>query len=116
MTKTQSWINAIRPRTLPLSLSGILVGLALSPKQGRDHLQIVFGCIITTILFQILSNLANDLGDSVKGTDNANRVGPVRAIQSGAISVKTMIHAVWLVAILSLCSAIFLIYSAYFVN
>jgi 1,4-dihydroxy-2-naphthoate octaprenyltransferase len=115
MTKTQSWINAIRPRTLPLSLSGILVGLALSPKQGRDHLQIVFGCIITTILFQILSNLANDLGDSVKGTDNANRVGPVRAIQSGAISVKTMIHAVWLVAILSLCSAIFLIYSAYFV-
>ena len=64
----------------------------------------------TTLLFQIVSNLANDLGDSLKGTDNEHRVGPVRAVQSGKISVSQMKIAVIVFALLSLVSAAALIW------
>lgn len=71
----------------------------------------IFGlALTTTILFQILSNLANDLGDGIKGTDNAERVGPARMVQSGTISAKEMKSSVVLTAILSLLSAGGLIY------
>lgn len=112
MDQLKIWIHALRLRTLPLSISGILVGLGLSPFAGRENLWVLFGCLVTTLLFQILSNLANDLGDAQKGTDNANRIGPMRAVQSGKISQKTMKIAVVLSALLSLLSAGVLIYHA----
>lgn len=112
MQQLKIWIHALRLRTLPLSISGILVGLGLSPFAGRQNLWVLFGCLVTTLLFQILSNLANDLGDAQKGTDNANRIGPMRAVQSGKISKKTMKMAVCIAALLSLLSAGLLIYQA----
>lgn len=100
----------MRLRTLPLSLAGIVAGSAVAYFNGfGDHL--IFSLsIATTILFQVLSNLANDLGDGVKGTDNAKRVGPDRAVQSGIISAKSMRNVVIVTAILSLISAGALIY------
>ena len=62
------------------------------------------------MLFQIVSNLANDLGDSLKGTDNIGRIGPMRSVQSGLVSKKEMRNAVVLASILSLLSAGTLIY------
>jgi len=110
MTKKQAWIEAIRPRTLPLSLAGIIMGSAIAFMNGFVD-WIIFGlALLTTILFQILSNLANDLGDGLKGTDNADRIGPTRAIQSGIISSKEMNFAVVFISVLSLVSAGFLIY------
>jgi len=106
------WIRAARLRTLPLSLSGILVGLALSPKQGLLDPAIMAGCICTTLLFQILSNFANDLGDSQKGTDNVHRIGPPRTVQSGMISPQSMKRAVLIFAVLSMLSATILLYFA----
>jgi 1,4-dihydroxy-2-naphthoate octaprenyltransferase len=74
----------------------------------------IFGlALITTILFQILSNLANDLGDSLKGTDNSNRVGPLRTVQSGAISKSQMKTAVILTALFSFVSAGSLVFIAH---
>lgn len=110
MSKGAAWIQAMRLRTLPLSLAGIIAGSAVAYFNGYwDGL--IFGLAIsTTVLFQILSNLANDLGDGVKGTDNENRVGPERAVQSGIISSKAMRNGVIINAILSLCSAGLLIY------
>ena len=100
----------MRLRTLPLSLSGIILGSAMAHYNGFwDNLIFVLA-LVTTVLFQILSNLANDLGDSIKGTDNAQRIGPTRAVQSGLISRKEMKTAVITLTLLCLISAGTLIY------
>lgn len=110
MTKKQAWVEAIRPRTLPLSLAGIVFGSAIAFKEGFVNWTIFTFSILTTLLFQILSNLANDYGDGVKGTDNHERIGPTRAVQSGVISHKQMKRAVIITALLSIISAATLIY------
>jgi 1,4-dihydroxy-2-naphthoate polyprenyltransferase len=112
MSTIGAWIKAARPRTLPLSLSGIFVGLALSVEHGNMAPLAVIGCIVTTICFQVLSNFANDLGDGMKGTDNAERIGPMRAVQSGEISIQQMKIGVIVLGILSMLSAGFVIASA----
>lgn len=110
MQKTKSFIGAMRLRTLPLSLSGIIAGSGVAYHNGFWDATIFALALSTTILFQILSNFANDLGDSVKGTDNSNRIGPTRSVQSGEISKSEMKAAVIIIAILSLISAGILIY------
>lgn len=110
MANSSEWISALRLRTLPLSISGILVGSFTAVFQGYWNPIIFSLALATTLLFQILSNLANDLGDSLKGADNSERVGPMRAVQSGAITKSAMKSAVILTAILSFISAGLLIY------
>ena len=105
----KSWIKAFRLRTLPLSMSGIILGSFIAKSEGFWDTQIFTFAMLTTLFFQVLSNLANDLGDSQKGTDNENRVGPLRAVQSGEISMSAMKKAVWIFSILSLISAVYLI-------
>ncbi len=100
----------MRLRTLPLSVSGILLGSGVAYYQGYWDATIFALSMCTTILFQVLSNFANDLGDSLKGTDNAQRIGPQRTVQSGAISKKQMKSAVIVTSILSFIAAGFLIY------
>ena len=110
MSKPKAWISAMRLRTLPLSLAGIIAGSGIAHYNGFWDTSIFVLAIITTVLFQILSNFANDLGDGVKGTDNADRVGPERAVQSGVISQAQMKLAVILTSLLSILSAGMLIY------
>ncbi|MDR0228053.1 MAG: 1,4-dihydroxy-2-naphthoate octaprenyltransferase [Flavobacteriaceae bacterium] len=116
MSKVKAWVGAARLRTLPLSISGIIVGSACAyPYFSSNPL---FACIftfaiITTLLFQILSNFANDYGDGVKGTDNETRIGPQRAIQSGVISVAEMKKGIIITSLLSLVSALILIYLSF---
>lgn len=109
MTKKQAWLEAFRLRTLPLSLAGIIVGSGYAYYTNHWNTFIFVFAMITTVLFQILSNLANDLGDSLKGTDNEQRVGPMRAVQSGQITKKQMKIAVTITSILSFSSAATLI-------
>lgn len=109
MTKKQAWLEAFRLRTLPLSLAGIIVGSGYAYYTNHWNNSIFVFAMITTVLFQILSNLANDLGDSLKGTDNEQRVGPMRAVQSGQITKKQMKIAVTITSILSISSAAILI-------
>ena len=110
MTKGQAWMKALRLRTLPLSLSGIILGSFIAFKNEHWNGIIFTLAMLTTILFQILSNLANDLGDTLKGADNEERIGPMRAVQSGVISPSEMKKAVILTSFLSLCTALPLIY------
>ena len=86
MQKLKVWIGAARLRTLPLSISGIIVGTALASFHGYYNITIFVLALLTTIGFQITSNFANDYGDGKKGTDNDQRVGPKRAYQSGLLS------------------------------
>ena len=110
MILLKTWISAVRLRTLPLSISGILVGIALAKINGQWDAVLFCAAISTTLLFQITSNLANDLGDTIKGTDTDKRIGPMRGVQSGLISKKTMTSAILLFVVLCCCSSIFLIY------
>lgn len=110
MSNIKHWVSAMRLRTLPLSVSGILVGSAIALASNSWNNWIFGLALSTTVLFQIISNLANDLGDTLKGTDNADRLGPERTLQAGVISKKAMKTAIILFSILSLASAGALIY------
>lgn len=116
------WIEAARLRTLPLSVSGIIVGSMYALAHPTDNILTptevfnwrLFGfAILTTLGLQILSNFANDYGDGMKGTDNADRVGPKRAIQSGLITPRAMKRAIIITSALTLLSAVLLIYYAF---
>ncbi|UPQ78705.1 1,4-dihydroxy-2-naphthoate octaprenyltransferase [Flavobacterium azooxidireducens] len=116
------WIEAARVRTLPLSVSGILVGSFYALSKPTENVltptQVfswsIFGLLmLTTIGLQVLSNFANDYGDGVKGTDNEDRIGPKRALQSGVISPTAMKRAIVITAILTFLSAVLLIYTAF---
>ena len=116
------WIEAARLRTLPLSVSGIIVGSIYALAHPTANILTptevfnweIFGfAILTTLGLQVLSNFANDYGDGVKGTDNADRVGPMRAIQSGVITPAEMKRAIIITSVLTLFSAMLLIYFAF---
>ena len=92
--KIKSWISAFRLRTLPLSLSGIIIGSCFAHYNGKFNGYIMAFAILLTVALQILSNIANDYGDGIRGTDNENRIGPERAIQSGAITPDEMLEGI----------------------
>lgn len=107
------WVEAARVRTLPLSVSGIIVGSFYAMSQGWFNWYIVIFALLTTLGLQILSNFANDYGDGVKGTDNDDRVGPKRAIQSGVISPAQMKTAIKITSVVTMLLALALIYFAF---
>lgn len=111
--KIKTWISAARLRTLPLSVSGILVGTALAIEEGFFDTSVFILALCTTLGLQILSNFANDYGDGIKGTDNEDRTGPMRALQSGIISDCEMRKAMVLTSVLTLIFALLLIYHAF---
>lgn len=113
MSNTKAWLQAARLRTLPLSISGILVGSFYAYSQGFINWGIFSLAMVTTLGLQILSNFANDYGDGVKGTDNEHRIGPQRAIQSGAISAQAMKKGIIITALLTLAAAVVLIYLSF---
>ena len=114
MSKVKSWLQAARLRTLPLSVSGIILGSFLASTQIPNFSWgICVFALLTTIGFQVLSNFANDYGDGVKGTDNEDRVGPKRALQSGAILPNEMLKGIKITIALTLFVAIYLIYLSF---
>ena len=104
------WVDAARPRTLPLAVGSILLGNFLAYATGKFDLIIAILATLTTLLLQILSNFANDLGDYSNGVDNADRKVALRAVQTGKISQKEMRTAVIWTAVLSFLSGICLLY------
>ncbi len=113
MTKIAAWLNAARLRTLPLSVSGIVVGSALARFYEKNDLLIFILALLTTIGFQVTSNFANDYGDGVKGTDNEDRVGPKRALQSGLLTRKELKTGILISIVICLILVATLIYFAF---
>lgn len=107
------WLQAFRLRTLPLALSSIAMGGFLAAAAGAFRWSIFLLCVLTTIFLQVLSNLANDYGDSVHGADSGERTGPSRTVQSGAISAASMRAAITVFILLSLGSGITLLFIAF---
>ncbi|MBW2962050.1 1,4-dihydroxy-2-naphthoate polyprenyltransferase [Mesonia aestuariivivens] len=112
-TKFKTWIGAARLRTLPLSIAGIIMGTALAILYGFFSWDIFILAICTTLGLQILSNFANDYGDGIKGTDNEERIGPMRALQSGIITDKEMKKAMIITSVITILFALALIYVAF---
>ncbi|MFV0247417.1 MAG: 1,4-dihydroxy-2-naphthoate octaprenyltransferase [Tenacibaculum sp.] len=129
----KNYIKAARLRTLPLSVSGIIVGATLGVLslhehnlfkhthkicticlEGKFQREIFIFClsILTTLSFQILSNFANDYGDAIKGADSKRKV-ELRMVSSGAISYKQIKRAIAISAILALLFSLLLIYTAF---
>lgn len=109
--KLKTILQAARLRTLPLSISGILVGSALA--YSKFNISIFVLSVLTTVLLQVLSNFANDYGDSIKGVDNNQRVGPTRAVQSGEISLSQMKLLIIFTTIMCLVSIAVLVLTAF---
>jgi 1,4-dihydroxy-2-naphthoate polyprenyltransferase len=108
--KIKIWLKAFRLRTLPLALSSVALGCFVANYDGALNWKVCVLAASTTLFLQILSNLANDYGDSKHGTDNLDRVGPLRAVQSGIIAPKEMKQVVILFMTLSFISGLWLIY------
>ena len=119
----KSYIKAARLRTLPLSISGIILGSYLGNEFVNSLLEhtirtsiwessIFWLAIFTTIGFQVLSNYANDYGDGIKGSDK-NRTGEARMVSSGAITPKQMKTAMIITTTITLLIALLLIYVAF---
>jgi len=115
MTKNtiKMWIETARPKTLPLALATILTGSALAYRAGHFHWGITILCLLTTLFLQVLSNFANDYGDHQKGSDTAERIGPLRGIQQGAISATQLKKGLYVMIALSFFCGALLIGIAY---
>jgi len=108
----KAWISAFRPRTLPLALASIFTGGFLAAAAGRFNGLVLGLAVLTTILLQILSNLANDYGDSQNGADSVHREGPQRAVQSGAITPAQMKHGMGIFGLMALLAGLALLWVA----
>lgn len=105
------WILAARLRTLPLSFSGVLLGVIVGvhnniSREISSSICIAVLVLLTAILLQVLSNFANDYGDSLTGLDNEKRIGPKRAVQQGLISLKEMKIAIIISSVLACITGI----------
>lgn len=116
----KDWIQAARLRTLPLSMSGIILGSFIARwrilEAGGTWDWTIFAlAIVVTLLYQILSNFANDYGDGIRGTDQLRiNEAEQRAVASGRITAEQMRNGVILFSILSLVATVALLYLAFF--
>ncbi|TXE02823.1 1,4-dihydroxy-2-naphthoate polyprenyltransferase [Algoriphagus aquimarinus] len=111
-TKKEAWLHSVRLRTLPLALASIFAGSFLAAYKNVFRWEILLFASLTTIFLQILSNLSNDYGDSIHGADHQDRQGPMRAVQSGLISLPEMKKAMYLFGVLALISGLILLFLA----
>ena len=112
------YIQSLRLRTLPLSISGIILGTGLAWREmgcqpSAVSIQIFVLAILTTLSLQILSNLSNELGDAIKGTDQAQHGREAYGLQAGKITEGQMKGMIWLFLGLCVVFGILLIYSAF---
>jgi 1,4-dihydroxy-2-naphthoate octaprenyltransferase len=108
--KTKIWIQAFRLRTLPLAFSSAFVGSFLAYEHDGFRWSVFILAVCTILFLQVLSNLANDYGDAVKGADNSKRIGPERVTQSGKVTHSSIRRMIGVFILLSLISGTALIF------
>ena len=111
MTSLKHWVSALRPRTLFLAIASTICANGIAYSTGHFSVSICILTILTATLLQLLSNMANDLGDFQHGTDiTGHRVGPARTVQSGAITPQQMETGIIIAVVCSLIAGTALIY------
>ncbi|MFX0560393.1 1,4-dihydroxy-2-naphthoate polyprenyltransferase [Tepidibacillus infernus] len=109
MNKTQAWILASRPKTLPAAAAPVLVATLIALKDGVFQFWPALAALVGALLIQIGTNFVNDYFDFKKGTDTEERVGPVRVTQSGLLSPKEVIMGTWIVFGLAVLVGIYIL-------
>ena len=104
MNKFRAAIASMRLRTLPLSTGGVLLGILLATADFRVNVWVAVLIILTTVCLQILSNLSNELGDVLHGTDTADRKGPQYGLNSGVLTIREMKWLIGLFVVLCIVS------------
>lgn len=92
----------MRLRTLPLSTGGVLLGILLATADFRVDLWTGVLTVLTTVCLQILSNLSNELGDVLHGTDTQDRKGPQYGLNGGVLSIAEMKRLIGVFVVLCL--------------
>lgn len=113
MSRFKIWLKAARLRTLPLAFASIILGSMLAAFYGKYNGIVVLMSLLTTLFLQVLSNFANDYGDTIHGADHKDREGPSRSVQSGLISLGQMRMAMILFSLLSFISGLVLIHLSF---
>jgi len=113
MKKFKYCVIAMRLRTLPLSLAGVILGLMLAAADYHVHWTVIFFTVLTTALLQILGNVSNELGDALSGTDRPDRQGPAYVLSGGYMSVKEFKVMIWVYSALCCISGLFMIYFSF---
>ena len=94
----------MRLRTLPLSTGGVLLGILLATADYKVDVRVAVLIVLTTVFLQILSNLSNELGDVLHGTDTQDRKGPQYGLNSGVLSIGEMKFLIGLAVVLCIVS------------
>ncbi len=105
----QVWWLAIRPKTLPASASGVVMGSALALYAGSFHLLPAVAALCVALLLQIGSNVANDVFDFERGADTSERQGPLRVTQAGWLTPDEMKRGLWIIFGLSILIGLYLV-------
>ncbi len=113
MNKPLALIDSMRFRSLPLSLAGVLLGLMLAASEYRISITVAVLVVTTTVLLQILSNMSNELGDSLSGVDRGDRDGPEYSLYKGALTAGEMKVAIVVIAVLCVISGLSMIYCSF---
>ncbi len=112
LSKARIWLLAIRPKTLPASLSPVIVGIAFAKSYGKLNLLVSIAALVGALLLQILSNLANDYFDFLKGYDSEKRVGPTRVAASGLLSLDELRQGIIATVLGIILVGLYLVYSS----
>lgn len=102
------WLLATRPKTWIASISPVLIGSAMSMKEGFFHPWLFLVTLLTALGIQIETNLANDYFDFVRGADTAERQGPTRVMQAGLVTKSSMKKAIFITCTLTLLGGCYL--------
>ena len=106
----KTWILAARPKTLPAAIVPVVMGTAMAYGDGKHHFLAALAALVCGVLIQVATNLVNDYVDFKKGTDNGERIGPVRVTQAGMVTPSQMKRAIWLTFGVTISIALYLVY------
>lgn len=113
MEKLKFYIVSMRLRTLPLSLAGVCLGAILAFIDYRVSWQVILFLILTSVSLQILSNLSNELGDSLNKSDLETRQGPLYGLDSGKLTIKEMKSLIGIFIALCIVFGLFMLYFSF---
>ena len=88
--KIKIWLECFRLRTLPVSLSGVIIAIGLAVWHGHFKWVPAVLCLVFAVMAQIVSNTANEYFDYLQGADKPGRVGPRRGVTEGDIKPTTL--------------------------
>ena len=95
LKRIKVWIECMRLRTLPVSLSGVVIAIFWARYMEEFRLTPAILCVAFALMAQVVSNFANEYYDYLRGTDKAGREGPRRGVTEGDISPRTLLIATY---------------------